>query len=277
MTTDATIISMAKPIHLGVARNRYTNRDATSGPSHPSLRWYGCRCGWVSSRVDLTSSRLPVVESGAAGLRRVNDGYPLSRKYPIMEGGAVGQLEAELPDSPGMGVPGAMKPGAMKSGAMKSGAMKPGVMPPGARSTGARSAGARSAGARSAGVIQPSLVTQAPPADGGVFFGQRFPSLTVATPRLFVRPLVVTDAKEVTEIFNDRQTQRWLPFPSEFGAIDGKAWCGEMAQERRALGQGDHYGVVRREDDHLIGCLWAKRTDWPARSTEVSVAGKSVV
>lgn len=124
----------------------------------------------------------------------------------------------------------------------------------------------------SIGVLHRPIVTRIPRVDGGVFLGERFPSLTVATPRLHVRPLVKTDAAEVTEIFSDRLTRRWLPFPFELGTIDGEAWCGEMAQERRALGQGDHYGIVRREDDQLIGCLWTKRTDWPARLTEVSFA-----
>lgn len=101
---------------------------------------------------------------------------------------------------------------------------------------------------------------------------RRFPTLTVSTPRLHVRPLEATDAKAVAEIFADKQTQRWLPFPKEFGQIEGVAWCTEMAQERRDSGSGDHYGVVRREDDRLVGCLWTKRTDWGARVTEVSYA-----
>jgi ribosomal-protein-alanine N-acetyltransferase len=106
----------------------------------------------------------------------------------------------------------------------------------------------------------------------GVFVGQRFPELTMATPRLLIRQLTVADAKIVDVVFSDRQTQRWLPFPADAGPIDGRSWCTEMAAERRALGVGDHYGIVRREDDQLIGCMWTKRTDWPARSTEVSFA-----
>ena len=101
---------------------------------------------------------------------------------------------------------------------------------------------------------------------------RRFPTLTVATPRLHVRPLVLTDADPVSEIFADKQTQRWLPFPREFGQIEGVAWCTDMAQERRDSGNGDHYGVVRREDDRLVGCLWTKRTDWSGRVTEISYA-----
>jgi RimJ/RimL family protein N-acetyltransferase len=101
---------------------------------------------------------------------------------------------------------------------------------------------------------------------------RRFPSLTVATPRLYVRPLVADDAKHVAEVFADKQAQRWLPVPQEYGPIEGRAWCTELAAERRDSGAGDHYAIVRREDERLVGCLWAKRTDWMARATEVSYA-----
>ena len=106
----------------------------------------------------------------------------------------------------------------------------------------------------------------------GVFVGERFPDLLISTPRLHVRQLTVDDADSVDTIFSDKLTRRWLPFPADFGPIDGKSWCTEMAAERRAMGSGDHYGVIRREDEQLIGCVWTKRTDWPARSTEVSFA-----
>jgi [ribosomal protein S5]-alanine N-acetyltransferase len=99
-----------------------------------------------------------------------------------------------------------------------------------------------------------------------------FPSLTVATPRLNVRPLVADDAKYVGEIFGDRQTRRWLPFPTGDGPFDGIGWCTDLAAACRDAGDGDHYGVIRREDDRLVGCLWTRRTDWTARSTEVSYA-----
>jgi RimJ/RimL family protein N-acetyltransferase len=99
-----------------------------------------------------------------------------------------------------------------------------------------------------------------------------FPSLTVATPRLHVRPLEPDDAKPVADIFADARTQRWLPFPQEYGPIDGLAWCTDLAVERREGGDGDHYGAIRREDEQLVACLWALRADWVARSIEVSYA-----
>jgi [ribosomal protein S5]-alanine N-acetyltransferase len=104
-----------------------------------------------------------------------------------------------------------------------------------------------------------------------------FPTLTVATPRLQVRPVAAGDATAVAEIFADKQTQRWLPVPPEFGAFDADAWCAEVAAQRRASGQGDHYGMIRREDDQLVGCLWTKHTDWVARATEVAYAVASPV
>jgi RimJ/RimL family protein N-acetyltransferase len=105
-----------------------------------------------------------------------------------------------------------------------------------------------------------------------VLGAERFPLVMISTPRVHVRPLTLADASRVTEIFGDRLTRRWLPSAAETGAIDGVAWCGEMAEARRALGGGDHYGIIRREDERLVGCLWTRRTDWPARSTEVSFA-----
>jgi len=101
---------------------------------------------------------------------------------------------------------------------------------------------------------------------------RRFPALTVQTPRLDIRALTAADADPVALIFADKQTQRWLPFPQEFGQIEGLAWCTEMAAERRDSGAGDHYGIVRREDNRLVGCLWTRRTDWASRVTEVSYA-----
>lgn len=101
---------------------------------------------------------------------------------------------------------------------------------------------------------------------------RRFPTLTVATPRLHVRPLQSDDTEQVAKIFADKQTRRWLPFPKEYGKIEARAWCTEMASERRDSGAGDHYGVIRREDDQLVGCLWTKRTDWGALVTEISYA-----
>jgi ribosomal-protein-alanine N-acetyltransferase len=101
---------------------------------------------------------------------------------------------------------------------------------------------------------------------------RRFPALTVSTPRVHVRAHVAGDAEAVGEIFADKQTQRWLPLPEESGRIDPFAWCTEMAQERRDSGVGDHYGVVRREDERLVGCLWTKRTDWGGRVTEICCA-----
>jgi RimJ/RimL family protein N-acetyltransferase len=110
------------------------------------------------------------------------------------------------------------------------------------------------------------------PAQPGRAGSPAFPTLTVATPRLQIRQLAAGDAPAVAEVFGDKQTRRWLPFPEESGQIDAVAWCTALAAERRAQGAGDHYGIIRREDDALVGCLWAKHTDWVAKITEVVYA-----
>ncbi|HEY0697162.1 MAG TPA: GNAT family protein [Micromonospora sp.] len=94
----------------------------------------------------------------------------------------------------------------------------------------------------------------------------------MSTPRAHVRPLTSDDVAAVAGVFADRRTQRWLSSPRESGQVDPYAWCTEIAQERRDSGTGDHYGVIRREDDRLVGCLWTKRTDWGNRVTELCYA-----
>ncbi|MBN1171353.1 MAG: GNAT family N-acetyltransferase [Micromonosporaceae bacterium] len=101
---------------------------------------------------------------------------------------------------------------------------------------------------------------------------QAFPRLSVSTPRLVVRPLVAEDAAGVTAVFGDRVTQRWLPMPRDYTVEDARDWCTTMAQRRRARGEGDHYGIIRRADDQLVGCAWVRRADWGVRSAELTFA-----
>jgi [ribosomal protein S5]-alanine N-acetyltransferase len=99
---------------------------------------------------------------------------------------------------------------------------------------------------------------------------RHFPDLVVATPRLHIRALEIADAPDAELILADRMTRRWLRLPAEDGTPDGLVWCTEVAGRQRDTGDGDHYGVLRREDGRLVGLVWTWRTDWTARTTEVS-------
>lgn len=99
-----------------------------------------------------------------------------------------------------------------------------------------------------------------------------FPEVTVETPRLLVRPLAAGDAAEVAAVFDDRLTRRWMSLPAPYTEAHARDWCTRLAAERRDRGDGDHYGVVRREDGRLVGLVWTKRTDWRPRTTEISYA-----
>jgi ribosomal-protein-alanine N-acetyltransferase len=100
---------------------------------------------------------------------------------------------------------------------------------------------------------------------------RRFPALVVATPRLHLRSLEIADAPDVDTLLSDRLTRRWLRLPAGDQPPDGLLWCTEIAGRGRDTGDGDHYGVLRREDGRLVGLLWTWRTDWTARTTEVSI------
>ena len=101
---------------------------------------------------------------------------------------------------------------------------------------------------------------------------RRFPTLTISTPRLVVRPLAAADAEAVTGVFSDKVTRRWLPVPRDYSSADAETWCTTLASARRDRGEGDHFGIIRRVDDRLVGCAWARRTDWGGCSTELSFA-----
>ncbi len=101
---------------------------------------------------------------------------------------------------------------------------------------------------------------------------RRFPPLTVETPRVQVRRLAGADAEAVAEVFDDRQTRRWVPVPTPFTLADARRWCNEVATDQRDTGDGDHYGVIRRADGAFAGCLWTKNTDWTSRVTQIGCA-----
>lgn len=100
----------------------------------------------------------------------------------------------------------------------------------------------------------------------------RFPELTVETPRLLIRPLAAADAPAVATVFDDRLTRRWMSLPERYTEAHARDWCTRLAAERRDRADGDHYGIVRREDGRLVGLVWTKRTDWQPRATEISYA-----
>jgi RimJ/RimL family protein N-acetyltransferase len=106
--------------------------------------------------------------------------------------------------------------------------------------------------------------------DAPVLPARRFPDLVVSTPRLHLRPLEIADAPDVDAILADRLTRRWLRLPAGDAVPDGLAWCTGIAGRQRDTGDGDHHGILRREDGRLVGVLWTWRTDWTARATEVS-------
>lgn len=98
---------------------------------------------------------------------------------------------------------------------------------------------------------------------------QRFPEVSIDTPRLLLRPYRAEDAPDVALACRDELTQRWLPLPNPYTDADALAWCTEMALGFRSSGEGIEWAAIRRSDGRLIGSFGLKRTDWRGRSTEI--------
>lgn len=96
-----------------------------------------------------------------------------------------------------------------------------------------------------------------------------FPSVSIETPRLLLRPYRAEDAPDVALACADELTQRWLPLPNPYTEADALAWCTEMAPGFRSSGEGTEWAAIRRSDGRLIGSFGLKRTDWRGRSSEV--------
>lgn len=82
-----------------------------------------------------------------------------------------------------------------------------------------------------------------------------------------LRPLLETDAADVLRACTDELTQRWLPLPSPYTIDDALSFISHFAPEAQRSGSG----LVRaiEVDGRLGGCIDLKKTDWPARVSEV--------
>ncbi|HXM56544.1 MAG TPA: GNAT family protein [Candidatus Dormibacteraeota bacterium] len=100
--------------------------------------------------------------------------------------------------------------------------------------------------------------------------GQRFPDdVRLQTARLLLRPFEAGDVPDVVAGCADELTQRWLPLPRPYTEADARAWCLEMAPGLLAGGDGIHWAAVELATGRLAGGFGLKRTDWPARVSEI--------
>jgi RimJ/RimL family protein N-acetyltransferase len=95
-----------------------------------------------------------------------------------------------------------------------------------------------------------------------------FPSLHARAGGIVLRPLQAADVPAVAAACNDEQIQRWLPLPRPYTLAHAEDWCLRLSHELREQGDGLNLAMVT-PDGAFIGCVSLKKTDWPARVTEI--------
>ncbi|MFF3939599.1 GNAT family N-acetyltransferase [Streptomyces phaeofaciens] len=97
-----------------------------------------------------------------------------------------------------------------------------------------------------------------------------FPTISISTERLVLRPLDEDDVPALAEMMNDEQTAAWTSVPQPFTEDAARHWITEYAPAERTAGRGLDLAVTEFLTQRLVGVIQLGRTDWHVRSTELS-------
>ncbi|SMF24284.1 GNAT family N-acetyltransferase [Streptomyces sp. Amel2xC10] len=97
-----------------------------------------------------------------------------------------------------------------------------------------------------------------------------FPTISISTERLVLRPLDEDDVPALAAMMNDEQIAAWTSVPQPFGEEDARRWITEYAPAERAAGHGLDLAVTEFLTQRLVGVIQLGRTNWHVRSTELS-------
>lgn len=98
--------------------------------------------------------------------------------------------------------------------------------------------------------------------------GRVFPIPELRTERVGLRPFSRADVPAVAGACSDPETQKWLPLASPYTTDVAAQWCGALAEDLRAAGDGLNLAYVDPAG-RLGGSVSLKRTDWRAAVTEI--------
>ncbi|MEV7286614.1 GNAT family N-acetyltransferase [Streptomyces sp. NPDC093252] len=99
-----------------------------------------------------------------------------------------------------------------------------------------------------------------------------FPSISISTERLVLRPLEDDDVPALTEMMNDEQIVAWTDVRHPFSEAAARAWITRGAPAARAAGHGLTLAVTEFLTQRLVGVIRLDKTDWHVRSTELMYA-----
>lgn len=97
-----------------------------------------------------------------------------------------------------------------------------------------------------------------------------FPTISISTERLVLRPLEEDDVPALTDMMNDEQVTAWTAVPHPYGEADARRWITEFAPAERTAGRGLDLAVTEFLTQRLVGVLQLAKTNWHVRSTEMS-------
>ncbi|GGT19216.1 GNAT family N-acetyltransferase [Streptomyces chromofuscus] len=97
-----------------------------------------------------------------------------------------------------------------------------------------------------------------------------FPTISISTERLVLRPLDEDDVPALAEMMNDEQVVAWTDVQQPFTEEKAHAWITEHAPAERAAGRGLALAVTEFLTQRLVGLVQLTRANWHVRSTELS-------
>ncbi|GEC04568.1 N-acetyltransferase [Streptomyces spinoverrucosus] len=97
-----------------------------------------------------------------------------------------------------------------------------------------------------------------------------FPTISISTERLVLRPLDEDDIPALAEMMNDEQVTAWTDVPQPFTEAGARTWITEYAPTERAAGRGLDLAVTEFLTQRLVGIIQLGKTNWHVRSTEMS-------
>lgn len=97
-----------------------------------------------------------------------------------------------------------------------------------------------------------------------------FPTISISTERLVLRPLDEDDVPALTEMMNDEQIAAWTDVPQPFTADGARTWISDYAPTEREAGRGLDLAVTEFLTQRLVGIVQLTKTNWHIRATELS-------
>ncbi|WP_330456751.1 GNAT family N-acetyltransferase [Streptomyces sp. NBC_00820] len=97
-----------------------------------------------------------------------------------------------------------------------------------------------------------------------------FPTISISTERLGLRPLDEDDVPALAEMMNDEQVAAWTDVPQPCTEEAARRWITEYAPAERAAGRGLDLAVTEFLTQRLVGIVQLGKTNWDIRSTELS-------